>query len=262
MERTKQGEFAWTDLYAKDLEGQTTFYEGLFGWGHTDFDMGGGEIYRTFTLRGHNVAAAHQMPKDMQDKGIPSMWNVYIAVDDADAAVARAVELGGQIAMPLMDVHGTARMAAIMDPTGAPVFLWHNTKPDPMAGYLEPGMLGWNDLSTRDPEKAADFFAKLLGWTIKRLPAPPDAQPYWQIEIDGEGEGGIMPMPEMVPAEVPSFWIDYFGTTDIQASVATARELGATVQLEPMMIMEMLLFAVIEDPAGATFSLLQPLSMA
>jgi hypothetical protein len=259
MERTRQGEFAWTDLYAKDLDGQAAFYEGLFGWVRSDIPMPDGSVYRVWSLGGKSVAAASAMPADMAAKGIPSMWNVYIAVNDVDASMAKAVELGGTVAMSATDMMGT-RTGAIMDPTGAPVFLMHNTKPDPNVGYSEPGMLAWNDLSTRDPEKAADFFTKLLGWVVKPMVAEEGAEPYWTIEIDGEGEGGIMPMPEMVPAEVPSYWLDYFAVTDIHTSAAKAKELGAMTLVEPTKVGEMLWFAVIADPAGATFSLLQTLS--
>jgi hypothetical protein len=256
MERTRQGEFAWTDLYALDLDGQSAFYEGLFGWTHADVPIGDGAVYRTFSLGGRTVAAAHQMPPEMAANGVGSMWNLYIAVDDVDAKVARTLELGGSIAMPVTDVMGVARYAAIMDPTGAPVFLWHNTKPDLSTAYLEKGMLSWSDLMTRDPEKAADFFIRLLGWEVKMLDMP--GEPYWQVVVHGDGQGGIMPMPEMVPAEVPSSWLEYFGTDDIDASVAKAEELGGTVTAGPTKVGTMLSFAVVTDPAGATFALLQP----
>jgi predicted enzyme related to lactoylglutathione lyase len=114
MERTKQGEFAWTDLSATDLEGQTAFYEGLFGWEHDDEPMGEGSIYRMFTLGGGNVAGASVMPADMQQKGVPPMWNAYIAVTDLDASLARAVELGAQVFMPVSPAGPKSRSAGIM----------------------------------------------------------------------------------------------------------------------------------------------------
>lgn len=257
MERTKQGEFAWTDLSATDLEAQTVFYEGLFGWHHHDVPMGAGPFYRIFTIDGGTVAGASAMPEKMLRSGVPSMWNVYIAVKDVDASLARAVELGGQEAMPVTPVGPESRFAAIMDPTGAPVFLWQNDAPDEKQTYDLPGALAWNDLMTRDPEKAADFFTKLVGWEISKM--EDSAEPYWQISIDGTGEGGIMAMPFMVPSEVPPYWLDYFATVDIDASVARAKGLGAEVTVEPMRVGEMLVFAVLMDPAGATFALLQPI---
>ena len=258
MERTKQGEFAWTDLSAKDLDGQTAFYEGLFGWEHRDVPMGPDSIYRMFTLRGNSVCGASQMLPSMMEQGAPSAWNVYIAVDDVAASLARAVELGAQVAMPETDISPTSRFAAIVDPTGAALFLWNNSTPDETQTYLEPGTLAWNDLVTRDPEKAADFFTKLVGWQITLMDQGPT--PYWQVSVDGVGEGGIMPMPEMIPPEVPAYWLDYFGTADIAATVAKAKSLGASVLAEPMEAAGMIMFAVLEDPAGVSFALMQPLA--
>jgi predicted enzyme related to lactoylglutathione lyase len=69
-----------------------------------------------------------------------------------------------------------------------------------------------------------------------------------------------MPMPEMEgQSPIPAHWLDYFGTADIDASVAKARALGGSVFVEPMTVGSMVSFAVLADPAGATFALMQPL---
>jgi predicted enzyme related to lactoylglutathione lyase len=257
MERLKQGEFAWTDLSASDLDAQTAFYEGLFGWQHTDVPFAGGMIYRMFSIEGRTVCGASAITPDMAAAGVPSAWNVYIAVDNVDDALARAIGLGAKEAMAPMDVMDRGRYAAIVDPTGAVVFLWHATTPDEKQTYGEPGSLAWNDLVTRDPAKAADFYSALVGWTIAPMMEGPS--PYWQANIGDVGQGGIMPMPEMSPPEVPAYWLDYFGTADIAASVAKATELGASVWVPPTEVSGMLSFAVLGDPGGATFALLQSL---
>lgn len=255
MERMKQGELTWTDLAAKDLDAQTRFYEGLFGWSHTDVPVDGG-TYRMFSLGGHTVGGASAMQPAMEAAGMPSMWNTYLAVDDVDAEVAKAIELGGTVVVPAMDVMNRGRFAGIQDPTGGMVYLWKTTAPDESEAYGKPGMLSWADLETRDPEKAADFYSRLLGWQVQEMNQGPE--PYWQFNVDGQGEGGIMPMPEMVPADVPAYWLDYFGTEDINESVDKAKSLGATVTVEPMNVGGMVSFAVLADPAGAQFALMQP----
>ena len=259
MERTKTGEFNWIDLSARDFDGQSAFYEGLFGWSHSDVPFGEGMVYRMFAADGHTVGGMSQLAPDMIANGQPSTWNTYVATDDVDATAAKAAELGGTVVVPPMDVgESSGRMAAIQDPTGAYVFLWKPTRPDETIEYMLPGTLSWNDLTTRDPEKAASFYTELLGWGVQPLDAGP--MPYWQVTIDGQGEAGIMPMPEMLPAEVPAFWMPYFGTTDIATSFAKATALGATVLREPTEVTGMLWFAVLADPAGATFALLQALA--
>jgi predicted enzyme related to lactoylglutathione lyase len=260
VERTKQGEFIWVDLSAGDMEKQSAFYEALLGWSHTDMPFAEGMIYRMFKADGHTVAGMSQLSPDMMAKGQPSAWNTYVAVDDVDASVAKAMALGGEVVMPAMDVPGSGRLAGIKDPTGAYIFFWKPVSPDESMEYMQPGTLSWNDLATRDPQKAIDFYTKLLGWEIQPMEAGP--MPYWIVNVDGQGEGGIMPMPDMVPAEMPSYWLVYFGAADLSAGVEKAKALGATVLSEPMTVPDMVAFAVLADPLGAAFALMQPLRSA
>ena len=88
---------------------------------------------------------------------------------------------------------------------------------------MQPGRLSWSELSTREPQQAIEFYTKLLGWDVQSQPAGP--MPYWVINVDGQGEG-IMPMPDMVPAEVPAYWMPYFAAEDLDATAAKAKELG------------------------------------
>jgi predicted enzyme related to lactoylglutathione lyase len=50
---------------------------------------------------------------------MPPNWLVYFAVDDTDAMVARATELGAKTCAPPMDIPGTGRFAILQDPQGA-----------------------------------------------------------------------------------------------------------------------------------------------
>ncbi len=260
MERTKTGEFNWVDLSAGDLEGQTRFYEGLLGWTHEDMPYGDGLTYRMFKTDGHDVAGIYPVSPEQAKMGQPSAWNTYIAADDIDAVAAKATELGGEVFMPPTDVPDTGRMAGIKDPTGAHFFLWKPLRTDGTMEYGPVGTLGWSELDTRDPQKAIDFYTKLLGWKVESTPTA--TFQYWQVNVDGQGEGGIMPMPEMVPAEVPSYWLPYFTVADAKASTAKAGELGGSVMAGPMEVPGMLWFSVIADPQGATFAIMQPLMPA
>ena len=258
MERTKEGEFCWVDLMASDLDKQTAFYEGLFGWTHEDIPTPMGPIYRMFLLDGARVAAASQIGPDMAAAGVPSMWNTYLATGDADALAAKAVELGGKVIMPAMDVMEQGRMVAISDPQGGAFFLWQAGANNGAQVFMKAGSQAWNDLTTRDPKGAAEFYSTLFGWQIKQLEG--GGQPYWQVFVDGEGQGGIMPMPEDMPAEMPPFWLVYFGAEDAHAATEKAAALGGSVTMAPTEVPGMLIFSVVEDPGGATFAILQGLS--
>jgi len=44
---------------------------------------------------------------------------VYFAVEDADAKLQKANELGAKTIVPAMDIPGTGRFAVVQDPQGA-----------------------------------------------------------------------------------------------------------------------------------------------
>jgi hypothetical protein len=47
------------------------------------------------------------------------MWVPYVAVEDVDATVAKAQELGGSAVIEGMDVPNVGRIAVLTDPNGA-----------------------------------------------------------------------------------------------------------------------------------------------
>jgi predicted enzyme related to lactoylglutathione lyase len=66
----------------------------------------------------------------------------------------------------------------------------------------------------------------------------------------------MMRMPETVPGEAPSHWAVYFAVDDCAATASRAAELGGRVLFAPTEAGEDR-FAVLEDPLGAVFSVLQ-----
>ena len=64
-------------------------------------------------------------------------------------------------------------------------------------------------------------------------------------------------MPPMVPAQVPPHWLAYFSVTDIEASTARAKELGAMAMVEAMEAGDVGRFSVLGDTQGAVFAIIQ-----
>ncbi len=60
--------------------------------------------------------------------GTAAAWGVYFAVDDTDAAVARAVELGGSIIQPIRD-SPYGRIGVVADDQGAVFSLISSPQP-------------------------------------------------------------------------------------------------------------------------------------
>jgi hypothetical protein len=76
---------------------------------------------------------------------------------------------------------------------------------------------------------------------------------YTEFQLDGQAIGGMMPMGDMFPPEVPPHWLVYFAVQDCDATLASARDLGATV-LAPPRDIPVGRFAVMADPQRAAFA--------
>jgi uncharacterized protein len=134
----EHGSVNFNGLNTRDPKGAKSFYGSVFGWGTLTLD-GGAEMW---TLPGYGdhleqrnpslrkgmaelgapagfedvVASINPIPDDQPDT--PPHWNVTFAVDDADAAAAKAAKLGGNVIVPPFDAPWV-RMTVIADPQGA-----------------------------------------------------------------------------------------------------------------------------------------------
>jgi len=110
------GALSWNELATRDVDAAKAFYAAVFGW-DADTNAYGETSYSEWKLGGRSIggmiAMNEQWPAD-----VPPHWMVYFAVEDADAAVARAGELGGQVAVPPTDTPA-GRFAVLNDPHGA-----------------------------------------------------------------------------------------------------------------------------------------------
>ncbi len=100
----------WNELHTDETEAAKRFYSEVFGWQATAQPMPVGE-YTTFGRDGGDDFAglAGLM-------GAPAPhWLTYIAVDDCDATVAKAKELGGTALTGPEDIPGTGRFAVLQD---------------------------------------------------------------------------------------------------------------------------------------------------
>jgi uncharacterized protein len=110
------GAMAWHEVYTRDASKAREFYTRVFGLEARRLANSGVE-YWTLNKGASEVCGLMQMT-DQFPKEVPSHWNTYFAVSDADAATKKAQELGATIMQPPFDVpHG--RMSAIDDPLGA-----------------------------------------------------------------------------------------------------------------------------------------------
>jgi predicted enzyme related to lactoylglutathione lyase len=250
-ERTKYtpGTFSWTDLSTTDQEAAKTFYAGLFGWSYDDAPVGDGLYYSMASIGGKPVGAISLQQEQQRDMGVPPAWNSYVTVENADATLAKAKELGATVHADAFDVMEAGRMGVIQDPQGAYFLVWQ-PKDHIGAGLVNAhGAMSWNELGTPDPGASADFYGGLFGWSTSQMEG--SEMPYLVISNASRGNGGIR---EPMPPETPPFWLVYFATDDLDATLAKVTELGGNV-LAPATDIGIAKIAVAQDPQGAVFAL-------
>ena len=244
---------SWVELSSPDPDASAAFYRELMNWSATapgPVEETGG--YRMFQQDGQNVAG---LMGHMQE-GQPTVWSTYFSVRDADETAEKVRAAGGSVVVEPRDVMDIGRMGFFADPGGAVFGVW---QPKAFTGadlVNEPNSLCWNEVATRDVEAGRQFYPAVFGWTPGR-PSFEAPESYTIWELDGRPVGGMSEMTEeFFPPDVPPHWGVCFAVADCDATVAKARELGATVAAEPMS-MPIGRFAGLVDPQGAPFAVMQ-----
>ncbi|PYT94283.1 MAG: VOC family protein [Acidobacteria bacterium] len=253
IEKHAPGDFCWIELATTDQAAATAFYSKIFGWTFNDYPIGPGQVYTVFQLDGRDTAAACALRPDQAARGVPPHWNLYVAVESADATAARAEHLGARVLASPFDVFDAGRMAVIQDPTGAAISIWqaiHHLGTGISASH---GTLCWADLSTPDQARAGQFYSDLFGWQIMKEDEDP-AHNYWHIKNGEEFIGGIPPSSHHKPG-VPAHWLAYFTVSDCDATAAEAKNLGATLYMPPTDFEDVGRISIMADPQGAAFAI-------
>ena len=120
-----------------------------------------------------------------------------------------------------------------------------------------PGRFCWIELGTTDPEQAKGFYTGLFGWKTRENDA--GDQGLYTIFTLGDAEiGGMYRLPpEQLDQGIPSHWLSYVAVEDADALAGKVAELGGTLVMGPMDVMDLGRMAVVMDPTGAVFALWQ-----
>ena len=118
------------------------------------------------------------------------------------------------------------------------------------------GHFHWNELMTRDVEKAKKFYADTLGWTFEGMEMPDGT--YWIATIDGEPVAGIFDISSAEYQGVPESWMPYIAVDDIDTRVRQAAQAGAKVMKEPFDVPGVGRIAMLTEPGGAGIGWMTP----
>lgn len=123
-------------------------------------------------------------------------------------------------------------------------------------GASLPGKVVWRDLLTHDADAAREFYGALFGWEFVAATGSPVG--YWEISREGRPIGGLFAAePDQLDAPL---WLVSFSVHGVEDAVASARDLGGSITVEPTDLPDRGRYAVIEDQQGAFLVLLRSAS--
>jgi uncharacterized protein len=221
---TPVGAPCWVDVLTSDPDRTKEFYGRLFGWTVEDpgEEYGG---YFNFLKDGEHVAGG--MRND-GESGVPDLWSVYLATDDADAIVERTVSAGGQVMVPAMDVMALGRMAVLIDVGGAVIGTWQPGLHRGFGVSGEPGAPAWFELHARAYDASLDFYRTVFGWKTQVASDDPGFR-YATLDVGGDQRAGVMDASAFLPDGVPPSWTVYFAVPDADAALSEIVALGGEV---------------------------------
>jgi predicted enzyme related to lactoylglutathione lyase len=120
------GTFCWNELLTRDIERAKKFYADTIGWSFEPMQMDWG-TYWIVKSGDKKVGGMFELVSPEYD-GVPESWMAYVAVDDVDTRVAKALKAGAKLMKPAFDIPGVGRIAILMQPGGAGV-AWMTPNP-------------------------------------------------------------------------------------------------------------------------------------
>jgi predicted enzyme related to lactoylglutathione lyase len=251
IDKYAPGSFCWAELATTDTAAARAFYRDLLGW---DFRDPEASLYTIVRVQGQQAGGIYALTAEQKGQGVPPHWLVYFSVTNADQSAAKATALGGKIVAGPSAVEDLGRMAMLEDPTGAKFCIWQASALAGAGIVNELGAPTWPELATREPLKAASFYSQLLGWDTRKSDNPMVSYTEWQL--GGESIGGMMEMDSRW-GEAPPHWMIYVMVSDCRQVCEKAAAIGGKIHHPPMDIPNAGRIAVVADPQGAVFAIIQ-----
>jgi uncharacterized protein len=247
------GKVIWAELVTPDLAAAEHFYASLFGWTFRDQSPPNSH-YALALLKGEPVAGLIHHPLHEGEKQQP-YWLTFIAVQDVDAAERSAVGSGAKIVVAPRTYAARGRQAVLTDPQGAPFAVIASVGGDAPDYLAENGAWIWSSLLTRDPEAGIAFYQDLFGYEVFDLQSD-DGLQHAVLATDNLARASVNSLP-LDAIHRQSHWLNFVRVADATATAAKAVSLGGRVLVAPRVDRHGGKFAVIADPAGAPFGVME-----
>jgi predicted enzyme related to lactoylglutathione lyase len=121
------------------------------------------------------------------------------------------------------------------------------------------GNFYWNELLTRDSERAKRFYGDIIGWSFEPMKMG-DGATYWVAKIADKPVGGIFPTDRPEFEGVPEGWMSYLAVDDVDARVKKATAAGAKLMRPIFDVPGIGRIAILTEPGGAGIDWITPVN--
>ncbi len=247
------GKVIWTDLVTPDLSGAKQFYGGLFGW--TFHDVHAGTVdYSIALLDGEAVAGIVRRALPSRVQRHPG-WLTFISVRDVDTTAQAVQSQGGKVLAAPKSYPQRGRQAVFEDPQGAVFAVLSSSSGDPPDVLAAPGQWIWSSVVSHDAGAEAAFYQTLLGYEVFALPSDDNLE-HVVLATDDYARAGASTLPPAA-ARVHAHWINFVRVGSTAEAAEKAQALGGRVLVAPHPARHGGLVAIVADPAGASFGLME-----
>lgn len=247
------GKMVWADLITSDLAGSKYFYGRLFGWTFRDIHSGDRE-YSVAMRDGAPVAGIVKRTTWRGERRQPA-WITFISGTDVDQAQRTIVAEGGHVVWPPHDIAQRGRQAVFADPQGAVFGVLQSSSGDPEDTLADPGEWIWSSIITNDPDAEAAFYKSVFGYQAFEMSGE-DGSRHIVLSSDNYARASSDAMPPKA-ATLQPHWLNFLRVSDATAAAEEAAALGGKVLAPPHLDEHGSTVAVIADPMGAPFGLIE-----
>jgi uncharacterized protein len=247
------GKMVWADLVTPDLAAAEKFYGGLFGWTFHSIRAGNSD-YAVAMLDGRPIGG-------LMEKAIPSgerhqsAWLTFLAVSDVEGVKRMALSHGAKVLADSASYPMRGRQCVLSDPQGAVFAILASSSGDSPDYLPVTGEWIWSSLHAKDAGTAAAFYQDLFGYDVFELPSDDNLE-HLILSTDDFARASANSLPDGSARRHPH-WLNFVRVGSAAEMTAKVVAMGGRVLVEPRMDRHGGMLAVVADPAGAPFGLME-----
>ena len=247
------GKMVWADLVTPDLAAAEKFYGGLFGWTFRRIRAGSSE-YAVAMLDGRPIAGLMEKPIPPGERH-QSAWLTFMAAGDVDAVKRVAVAHGAKVLVDTKSYPMRGRQCVVSDPEGAVFAILASSSGDAPDFLPVTGEWIWSSLHAKDAGAAAAFYQELFGYDVFEMPSEDGAE-HLILSSDDYARASANSLPGGSARRHPH-WLNFVRVEHAADITAKVVAMGGRVLVEPRIDRHGGMLAVVADPAGAPFGLME-----